>query len=39
LNKIFSEFDWYKPDDNFSENSFTNRELRLIEDIQMYEAE
>lgn len=39
LKKIFSEFDWYKPDDNFSENSFTNQELRLIKDIQMYEAE
>ena len=39
LKKIFSEFDWYKPSDTFSESSFTNLEKSVISDIQRYEAE
>ena len=39
LKKIFSDFDWYKPSDTFSESSFTNWEKSVISDIQRYEAE
>lgn len=39
LKKIFSEFDWYKPNDNFSEDSFSNWEKSEIKDIQRYESE
>lgn len=39
LKGIFNDFDWYKPDDNFSEASFTNWEKNLIKDIQSYETE
>ena len=39
LQKIFSEFDWYKPNASFSESSFTNWEKSVISDIQRYEAE
>lgn len=39
LNKLFSDFDWYKPNDNFSEDSFTYYETNLIKDIKRFETE
>ena len=39
LNKIFSEFDWYKVNPNFSEKNFSTEERQLIQRIQKYESE
>ena len=39
LDKIFSEFDWYKVNPNFSEKEFSEKEKQLIQTIQKYEAE
>ena len=39
LNKIFSEFDWYKVNPNFSEKKFSTEERQLIQRIQKYESE
>ena len=39
LNKLFPDFDRYKPNDNFSENSFTYYEKNLIKDIKRFETE
>lgn len=37
LNNIFSEFDWYKENPNFSEAEFTNYEKNTIKDIRYWE--
>lgn len=38
LQKIFSDFDWYKVNDKFSESSFSNLEKNIIREIQEREA-
>lgn len=39
LKIIFEKFNWYKTNDNFSEDSFSNREKRALEDILRCEQE
>ncbi len=38
LKKIFSDFDWYKPSDDFSEDSLQNFEKHILENIKRYEG-
>ena len=39
LKEIFSAFDWYKENPNFSEDDFSYYEKHLIEKIQQYEKD
>lgn len=36
---LFSDFDWYKPDNSFSEDSLSNYEKNLLNDIKQYETQ
>ena len=38
LKNIFSDFDWYKPSNSFSEDSLSNHEKNLLKTIKEYES-
>ena len=38
LNNIFSEFDWYEVNLNFSEDDFSSKEKKLLKRIKKYES-